>query len=64
MLLRVNRETCCGAGQCVAIAPGLFAHDDAGLVIVLEAHPDEADRVDVEDAIDSCPTQSILLEET
>jgi ferredoxin len=64
MRLRANRETCCGAGVCVVTAPRHFAHDDAGLVVVLEPHPDEADRVDVEFAVDACPTQSICLEES
>ncbi|MFD2763015.1 ferredoxin [Micromonospora eburnea] len=62
--VRVNRERCCGSGNCVVTAPEIFDQDDeVGLVLlrVAEPPPDVADRV--RQAVDLCPAGAISLDE-
>lgn len=65
MRVRIIRERCCGSGNCVVIAPEVFDHDPVdGRVIVLCEDPATELIDDVRDAADSCPTQSIRVENT
>jgi ferredoxin len=60
----VDKERCCGAGNCAAIVPAVFdqsPHD--GVVILLEEAPQQALIPLVEEAADLCPVAAIKLVE-
>lgn len=55
-------EECAGTGQCVAVAPELFALDDEGLSTVI-AQPDDSPLIEAaETAARLCPMAAIRLE--
>lgn len=39
MKISVDTEKCCGAGQCVLVAPEIFDQDEDGIVILLDPAP-------------------------
>lgn len=56
----VDREKCCGAGQCVLLAPEVFDQgEEDGLVVLLEPSPGEEHRTAVAEAAAVCPTGAI-----
>ncbi|GGS52114.1 hypothetical protein GCM10010156_08470 [Planobispora rosea] len=56
----VNRESCCGAGQCVLAAPEVFAQsEEDGLVVLLDPSPPAELRDAVRRAASHCPTRSV-----
>ncbi|PXW85886.1 ferredoxin [Pseudogracilibacillus auburnensis] len=63
----VNQDTCISCGSCGAIAPDIFAYDDAGLSYFIgddnvgNIPVDEDVLFDLEDAHDECPTGSIKV---
>lgn len=60
--VEVDRERCCGSGNCVLAAPEVFDQDDAdGLVLLRrpEPPPEAAERV--RRAVDLCPAGAIRL---
>jgi ferredoxin len=58
----VDRDRCCGAGQCVLLAPDVFDQDeDDARVLLLEPEPAEKDHVMVAEAAAVCPTGAISL---
>jgi ferredoxin len=60
----VDHEKCCGAGQCVLVAPEVFdQNDDDGIVVLLEADPGDDQRGPVTEAAQVCPGAAITLEE-
>jgi ferredoxin len=59
--IRIDPESCIGAGTCEALAPELFAVRDTGLAGVLLDAPDEALREAAEAAETSCPMAAIVL---
>lgn len=62
MRVVVDEERCCGAGNCAAVAPGVFDQsDETGIVIVLEERPSAALLPLVEEAADLCPVSAIAL---
>lgn len=64
MKITVDDEKCCGAGQCVLIAPEVFdQRDEDGIVVLLDAAP-AADRHEaVRESADVCPAAAIRLHE-
>ncbi|MFD8534166.1 ferredoxin [Streptosporangium canum] len=64
MKVTVDEDKCCGAGQCVLIAPEVFdQREDDGIVILLDAEPPEQLRVPVREAAGVCPAAAIVLSE-
>ncbi len=61
MHIRILRNECCGNGECVAIAPDVFALDSKNKVVVLDANAATPDVV-LEAAV-ACPCQAIVLED-
>lgn len=61
MRIVANTDVCVGAGQCVLTDPNTFDQSDDGTVVVLA--PEPADRTKAEDAVDTCPSQALSLEE-
>ena len=61
MEVRVDTAACAGHGVCEALAPHIFEVDDDGNVHVVAPTLDEADRVDIENAVNQCPEQALRL---
>jgi len=57
MQLRIRRNDCCGNGECVQIAPDVFAMDSKNKAIVLDA--DAAPPEKLIEAAEACPCQAI-----
>ncbi|MEU8981724.1 ferredoxin [Streptomyces sp. NPDC048309] len=62
MKISIDADKCCGAGQCVLVAPETFDQDDDGIVILLDPAPSDELREAVEDAIAICPANVIHVE--
>ncbi|MGK3998834.1 ferredoxin [Sorangium sp. So ce1024] len=60
----VDHEKCCGAGQCVMVAPKVFDQRDDGIVILLDAEPPAEQHAAVREAVAVCPGAAIRLSES
>ena len=57
-------DLCQGHQMCQAEAPDVFGFDeDADRVVVLQEHPDESLRAQVEAAVTYCPAMALTIEE-
>ncbi|MEW1847712.1 ferredoxin [Nonomuraea angiospora] len=64
MKIIVDEAKCCGAGQCVLIAPDVFdQNEDDGIVILLEAKPAADRHAAVREAAAVCPAAAIQVDE-
>ncbi|MBB5783574.1 ferredoxin [Nonomuraea jabiensis] len=64
MKIVVDEAKCCGAGQCVLIAPDVFdQNEDDGIVILLEAEPAAHLHAAVREAAAVCPAAAIQVDE-
>ncbi|WP_329459106.1 ferredoxin [Streptomyces sp. NBC_01497] len=64
MKISVDEEKCCGAGQCVMIAPGVFdQRDDDGIVILLDENPPRDHHEAARESAGVCPAAAIHLRE-
>jgi ferredoxin len=64
MKVTVDEDRCCGAGQCVLIAPEVFdQRDDDGIVILLEAEPVAERHAAVRESAAVCPASAIEVTE-
>ncbi len=63
MRVIVDVEKCCGAGQCVQLAPRVFDQQDDGIVVLLDAEPPEALHAIVREAACVCPGSAIRVVE-
>ena len=61
MQIRIIRNECCGNGQCVEIAPEVFALDPQRKCMVLDPEAAPAERV--YEAAESCPCQAIEVQD-
>jgi ferredoxin len=62
MRVLADKDKCVGAGTCVGIAPDLFDQNDAdGIVVVLAERFGEERLATVQEAVDFCPAQALLL---
>jgi len=60
--VRVDRDRCVGAGNCVLTLPAVFDQDeDEGLVVVLDPDPPAADAELVARAVLLCPSGAISV---
>jgi ferredoxin len=58
----IERDKCCGFGNCVLAAPTVFALDENdGIVVALDPHPSADLRPQVEQAVADCPTEALGL---
>jgi ferredoxin len=58
----VDETKCCGAGQCVLIAPEVFdQRDDDGIVALLDPEPAEELAATVREAAAVCPAAAITF---
>ncbi|MEU4049848.1 ferredoxin [Streptomyces olivaceus] len=64
MKITVDEEKCCGAGQCVLIAPEVFdQRDEDGIVVLLAAEPAAEHHGLVRESASVCPAAAIHLDE-
>ncbi|MGC5012297.1 ferredoxin [Streptosporangium sp. DT93] len=64
MNITVDTGLCCGAGQCVLLAPGVFDQgEDDGIVVLLDPAPAESLHAAVREAAAVCPTSAISVDE-
>ena len=61
--VRVDRDRCCGSGNCVVTAPEVFDQDDGdGLVLLRFTAPPPEALARVRRAADLCPAGAITLD--
>ena len=64
MEITIEEDKCCGAGQCVLVAPEVFdQRDEDGVVVLLDAEPPAEQHANVRDAGAVCPAAAILVRE-
>ncbi|MGW0788800.1 ferredoxin [Streptomyces sp. NPDC002911] len=64
MKITVDEEKCCGAGQCVLIAPEVFdQRDEDGIVILLDPAPAADHHEAVRESAGVCPAAAIDVHE-
>ncbi|GLX00503.1 ferredoxin [Microtetraspora sp. NBRC 16547] len=62
MKVTVDEDKCCGAGQCVLLAPEVFdQRDDDGIVNLLDPEPGADRHAAVREAAAVCPAAAIEL---
>ena len=62
MHIAVDQEKCCGAGQCVLLAPEVFdQRDEDAVVVLLAAEPPGDQHSAVTEAAAVCPTGAITV---
>jgi ferredoxin len=60
MKVRVDESTCIGCGVCESICPAVFKIGEEGKAIVIQP---ETQLDCAKEAVDSCPTTSITVED-
>jgi ferredoxin len=62
MRVLIDKEKCVASGQCVLIAPEVFAQDEDSLVVVLQEQPPPELHDKVRAAVRACPSAAIWTE--
>ncbi|EIE99456.1 ferredoxin [Saccharomonospora glauca] len=64
MKISVDEDKCCGAGQCVLLAPEVFdQREDDGIVVLLDPAPGEELHAAAREAASVCPAAAITVSE-
>lgn len=64
MKVKVNQDACIGCGACCAICDSVFEIGDEGLSKAKKSKVvDQKEKEEVREAVDSCPTAAIEVEE-
>lgn len=64
MKITVDEDKCCGAGQCVLIAPEVFdQRDEDGIVVLLDSAPAADQHTLVRESAAVCPAAAIEVTE-
>jgi ferredoxin len=63
MKVRVDTAKCSGIGLCEATAPMVFEVGEDGLSRVINPEPPDDLRATVEEAVNSCPTSALSIED-
>jgi ferredoxin len=61
MRMHVDMDACTGHGVCTGIRPDIFELADYKVHLITEDFT-EADRPDLEDAVNQCPAQALRIE--
>jgi ferredoxin len=61
--VKVDPTKCSGIGLCEMTAPTIFEVGDDGQSHVVNEHPSPDDMADVEEAVASCPTAALSIED-
>lgn len=60
--VKVVRDSCIGAGSCIAVSPSVFQLDGENKAVFLDGANDEAENLLM--AAQSCPTKAIIITDT
>lgn len=63
MRVRVDNVKCQGIGFCEGAAPTVFEVGEDGQSHAINSEPAQEERAAVEDAVGSCPTGALSIEE-
>ena len=64
LTVRADLDLCQGHQMCQSEAPDVFGFDeDSDLVVVLQEHPEDSLRSQVNDAVKYCPAMALAVEE-
>ncbi|MGW1836419.1 ferredoxin [Streptomyces sp. NPDC002067] len=64
MKITIDEDKCCGAGQCVLVAPEVFdQRDEDGIVVLLDRAPSQEQFENVREAAAVCPAAAIEVHE-
>ena len=61
MKVRVDKNVCIGASNCVAVAPTAFKLDDSHFATVQDAN--SVSEATLWEAAESCPVEAVILED-
>ncbi|MFG2224782.1 ferredoxin [Streptomyces sp. NPDC048644] len=62
MQITVDEDKCCGAGQCVLLAPEVFdQREEDGIVVLLDSEPPAGEHDAVREAAAVCPAAVIRV---
>jgi ferredoxin len=64
MRVVVDFDLCQSNAVCQGLAPDIFEVRDDGYLYILNETPEESYRAKVEEAVRSCPTQAISIQES
>jgi ferredoxin len=65
MKVTVDQDKCCGAGQCVLLAPDVFdQREQDAIVVLLDETPAASLHATVREAASVCPAAAITLDES
>lgn len=59
--VRIDRDACIGAANCVAIAPTVFQLDESNMAVVLD--PASVSEDALWEAAEACPVDAVILED-
>lgn len=64
MEIALDENKCCGAGQCVLVAPEVFdQRDEDGVVVLLDDAPPTEQHENIRNAAAVCPAAAIQVRE-
>ena len=58
-MVKINKDACIGCGSCTMLASDVFDLNDDGLAYVKDGYDASANKDEIDDAIESCPTSAI-----
>jgi ferredoxin len=61
--IEVDLDLCQGHAMCELEAPDYFTVPKRGKVEILDSEPPEDARAEVQNAVDMCPTQALLIKD-
>jgi len=62
-VLKADFEACQGYANCVVAAPEVYDIDDDGTVVLLKEEISDDERAEVDEAVNSCPTSALSIED-
>jgi len=62
-VLKADFEACQGYANCVVAAPEVYDIDDDGTVVLLKQEISDDERAKVDEAVKSCPTSALSIED-
>lgn len=63
MRVCVDYDKCTGLGLCESLAPDFFEVDDDGSLHLLKEKGSEEQRAELNEAVRSCPTEALSIED-
>jgi ferredoxin len=63
MKVVVDFDQCESNAVCMGVAPDVFEVRDDDFLYILDEHPDESKRAEVEQAVQMCPKAAIRIED-